>query len=105
MLDMATKRDRGSIALKGHTHYRHDSMWSDGTTVWRATGDPRVIAYSLRTGARVPGLDFSTGGNPEALWSDGETFWVLEIGSRDSYTEFAHTARPPGCRRTRGSSS
>ena len=93
MYDLSTKQRTGTIQLAGSTHGRNQSIWSDGTTLWRATYDAEVLAYSLETGARIPGLDIRTGGDAEAFWSDGETFWVLELGERVSYTDFAHNIK------------
>ena len=64
-------------------------VWSDGTTIWvsnnfsRTGSGNKLFAYTLVTGARDAGRDFSTlsaAGNesPEGIWSDGTTMWVAD---------------------------
>ena len=71
------------------------SIWSNGATMWVADTDrdnsranPKLFAYDVDTGARVPGEDFDTLGaagndNPSGLWSDGETMWVTDYAFGD----------------------
>ena len=70
-----------------------NGIWSDGTTMWASmwaserwdwTGDHRVYAYDLATGARKADRDIDSlvgAGNhhPNDMWSDGTTIWVSDV--------------------------
>ena len=76
--DIATKQLQSTVRLQGSWHSIRSSMWSDGTTLWVASEDVHIMAYDLRTGARVPGLDLKTNTAARGIWSDGATVWVLQ---------------------------
>ena len=68
-------------------HYDAYGLWSDGTTMWVATGE-WLRAYHLDTGIRRAALDVRLRGNqaPGDMWSDGTTIWITyHSGSIEVY--------------------
>ena len=65
-------------------------LWADGTTAWVVDDEspylaqqdgPRVFAYVLTTGERVPAKEIdltSANQSPHGLWADGTTVWVAD---------------------------
>ena len=64
-------------------------IWSDTTTMWVAdSGDDKLYAYTLATGARDEDSEFNLHGdnsNPVGIWSDGTTMWVTDGGDNKLY--------------------
>ena len=71
-------------------------IWSDGTTIWVADDpDRKVYAYTLNSGLRNTGKEFSlatgtpsnTNNNSDAvgMWSDGTTIWVGDYNDDKLY--------------------
>ena len=75
-------KDIASLHDAGNGHVR--GMWSDGTTMWVVdTGDEKLYAYDLATGARqsdrdIDTLDNAGNNDPRGMWSDGATVWVAD---------------------------
>ena len=67
-------------------------IWSDGTTIWVGdTGQDRMYAYTLRTGARDTSKEFdltAANSGPREIWSDDTTMWVLD-GTDDRIYAYA----------------
>ena len=59
-----------------------DGMWGNGTTLWVAdSADDKIYAYTLKTGSRDTGSEFSLhseNGAAHSIWSHGTTMFVTE---------------------------
>ena len=66
-------------------------LWSDGKTMWVAnSGEDRIFAYDLRTGAHdaTKGIDLGADNTyAQGIWSDGETMWVSDFAGKDADDE------------------
>ena len=87
--------DLGFSTLNAAGNKNAKGIWSDGTTMWVANGDPdsndniKIYAYTLSTKARDAAKDINNlktqlelGSRTEfkgGLWSDGVTLWVSVV--------------------------
>ena len=59
-----------------------NGMWGNGTTLWVAdSADDKIYAYTLKTGSRDTGSEFSLhseNGAAHSIWSHGTTMFVTE---------------------------
>ena len=93
--------DINTLAAAGNT--TPYGIWSNGETMWVVDfANPKLYAYDLATGDRVPSRGFDTlfdagNVNPTGLWSDGETIWVADINDDKLYAYDLETGdRVPG---------
>ena len=93
--------DLNTLAAAGNT--TPYGIWSNGETMWVVDfANPKLYAYDLETGDRVPSRGFDTlfdagNVNPTGLWSDGETIWVADINDDKLYAYDLETGdRVPG---------
>ena len=93
--------DINTLAAAGNT--TPSGIWSNGETMWVVDfANPKLYAYDLATGDRVPSRGFDTlfdagNVNPTGLWSDGETIWVADINDDKLYAYDLETGdRVPG---------
>ena len=61
---------------------RQQVVEHDRETIWVSdSGQNKLFAYDLESGARLPGSDIGlprSNRDGRGIWSDGETMWVLD---------------------------